>query len=59
MKRTEMTDAQKVEALQELLNDVIHSLTMAEYDIEDGEKAYAVTVLADDYFNQMLKIVHS
>jgi hypothetical protein len=55
---TEMTDAQKVEALQELLNNVIHSLNMTEYDIEDGAKAHEVTVLADAYFQQMLDIVH-
>jgi hypothetical protein len=56
---TEMTDAQKVEALQELLNNVIHSLNMTEYDIEDGTKAHEVTVLADGYFQQMLDIVHA
>lgn len=54
-----MTDAQKVEALSELLSNVIHSLEMTKYEIEDVSEAANVVRDADHYHQQMLNILHS
>jgi hypothetical protein len=54
-----MTDSQKVEALQELLSTVIHTLELTKYDIEDATESHNVVVKADDYFQQMINILHS
>lgn len=54
-----MSDSDKLLALQELMSEVIHSLEMTQYVIEDGTNAHEVTVLADAYFQQMLEIVHA
>jgi hypothetical protein len=54
-----MTDAQKVEALSELLDNVIHSLEMTKYEIEDVSEAANVVRDADHYHQQMLNILHS
>jgi hypothetical protein len=54
-----MTDSQKVEALQELLSNVIHTLELTKYDIDDPTESHNVVVKADDYFQQMLHILHS
>jgi hypothetical protein len=54
-----MTDSQKVEALQELLSNVIHTLELTKYDIDDATESHNVVVKADDYFQQMLNILHS
>ena len=35
-----MTDADKVFALTELMGDVIHTLEMKQYDIEDSQLSY-------------------
>ena len=35
-----MTNEQKVDALSELLSNVIHTLEMKEYDIEDPTLSY-------------------
>jgi hypothetical protein len=53
-----MTDSQKVEALQDLLGNVIHSLEMTQYNIDDADESYKVVLLADSYFDQMLKVLH-
>ena len=52
-----MDDAAKLIALESLLNDVIFSLEMTQYSIEDSHKAYKVVEQADDYFRQMLDIM--
>jgi uncharacterized circularly permuted ATP-grasp superfamily protein len=52
-------DAQRVAALQSLLSDVIHSLEMTQYDIDDATLSHEVVVKADNYFQQMLNIIHS
>jgi len=52
-----MDDAEKLIALESLLNDVIFSLEMTQYSIEDSHKAYKVVEQADDYFRQMLDIM--
>ena len=54
-----MTDAQKIEALTDLLSNVIHSLEMTQYDIEDMSEAANVIREADHYHQQMLDILHS
>lgn len=54
-----MTDEQKVEALSELLSNVIHSLEMTKYEIEDVSEAANVVRDADHYHQQMLNILHS
>jgi hypothetical protein len=54
-----MTDAQKIEALSELLSNVIHSLEMTKYEIDDVFEAANVIRDADNYYQQMLDILHS
>jgi len=54
-----MTDAQKVEALTDLLSSVIHSLEMTKYEIEDTFEAANVIRDADKYHQQMIDILHS
>ena len=54
-----MTDAQKVAALQSLLNDVIHTLNLKQYEIEDATQSHQCEVEADNYHQQMLNILHS
>ena len=54
-----MTDAQKVEALIDLCSNVIHSLEMTQYHIEDISEAASVIREANDYDQQMLDILHS
>ena len=54
-----MTDTQKIEALSDLLSNVIHSLEMTQYEIEDVTEAANVVREADHYHQQMLDILHS
>ena len=54
-----MTDAQKIDALTDLLSNVIHSLEMTKYEIEDVYEAANVIREADNYHQQMLNILHS
>lgn len=54
-----MTDAQKIEALTDLLSNVIFSLEMTQYEIEDVSEAANVVREADHYHQQMLDILHS
>jgi len=54
-----MTEAQKIEALTDLLSNVIHSLEMTKYEIEDVSEAANVIREADHYHQQMLDILHS
>ena len=53
-----MTDAQKLEALTDLLSNAIHSLEMTKYEIEDVSEAANVVREADHYHQQMLDILH-
>ena len=53
-----MTDAQKIEALTELLSNVIHSLEMTQYEIDDVSEAANVVREADNYHQQMLNILY-
>ena len=54
-----MTDQQKIDALTELLSNVIHSLEMTKYEIEDVSEAANVVRDADHYHQQMLNILNS
>jgi len=54
-----MTDAQQIEALIDLCSNVIHSLEMTKYEIEDVSEAANVIRDADHYHQQMLDILHS
>ena len=54
-----MSDAEKVLHLQALLEEVIHSLNMTQFDIEDGEISHSMEVLADTYHSQMCNILHA
>lgn len=54
-----MTDAQKIEALTELLDTVISALGMTHLVIDDESEASYVSRAADKYFLQMLDILNS
>jgi len=51
-----MTNEQKIAALTDLLSNVIHSLEMTKYEIEDVSEAANVIREADHYHQQMLNI---
>jgi hypothetical protein len=53
-----MTDAQKVEALTELLGNVIHTLEMKQYDIDDATLSHQCEVEADAYHQKMSDILY-
>ena len=53
-----MTNEQKIEALTDLLSNVIHSLEMTQYEIEDVSEASNVVRESDHYHQQMLDILH-
>lgn len=54
-----MTDAQKIDALIDLCSNVIHSLEMTKYHIDDISEAANVVLDANRYDQQMLDILHS
>ena len=54
-----MTNEQKIEALTDLLSNVIHSLEMTKYEIEDVSEAANVIREADHYHQQMMEILHN
>jgi hypothetical protein len=54
-----MTNEQKIDALTELLNDVMHTLNMKQYCIDDATQSHQCEVEADNYHQQMLNILHS
>lgn len=53
-----MTDKEKLFALTEILGDVIHTLEMKQYDIEDPDLSYECVIDADKFHQQMLDILH-
>jgi type VI protein secretion system component VasA len=53
-----MTDKQKVDALSELLGEVIHRLSMKAYEIEDPYVSHMCEVEADEFHQKMLKILY-
>ena len=54
-----MTDADKLFSLTEIMGDVIHTLEMKQYDIEDPQLSYACVVDADKFRQRMLDILYS
>ena len=53
-----MTDADKIDALTDLLSNVIHSLEMTKYEIEDVSEAANVVREANKFHQQMLNILY-
>jgi hypothetical protein len=54
-----MTDAQKVDALTDLLSSVIHRLDMKQYEIEDAHESHQCEVEANNYHQKMMDILHN
>ena len=54
-----MTNEQKIDALIDLCSNVIHSLEMTQYHIDDVSEAADVIREANHYDQQMLDILHS
>ena len=54
-----MTDKQKIEALTDLLSNVINTLEMKQYDIENPNLSHECVIEADKFHQQMLDILHS
>ncbi len=54
-----MTNEQKIDALVELLSNVMHTLNMKQYEIEDATQSHQCEVEADAYHQQMIDILHS
>lgn len=54
-----MTDADKLFALTEIMGDLIHTLEMKKYDIEDPQLSHECEVDADKFHQRMLDILHS
>jgi len=54
-----MTDADKVEALTNLLDNVIHALNMKQYEIEDATESHKCEVEADEYYQKMMDILYN
>lgn len=52
-----MTDTQKIEALTDLLSQVMFTLEMKQYDIEDPDKSHQCEVEADSYHEKMMEIL--
>ena len=53
-----MTDADKVFALTEIMGDLIHTLEMKQYDIEDPDLSYECVTDANKFHQRMLNILH-
>ena len=53
-----MTDADKVIYLTDLLTDVMHSLEMTKFQIEDNDEAQNVIRQADNYHQKMCDILY-
>jgi|LakMenEpi03Aug12_release.lakeMendotaPanAssembly.Ray.scaffolds.fasta_scaffold459856_2 hypothetical protein len=54
-----MSDADKVIYLESLLSEVIQTLEMTQYDIEDATESHNVVMKADKFYDQMLTILHA
>jgi hypothetical protein len=56
---TEMTDEDKLFALTEIMNDVIHTLEMKQYDIEDPQLSHECVTDADKFRQIVNDILYS
>ena len=54
-----MTETQKIEALTELLSDVMFTLHLKQYYIDDPTQSHQCEVEADQFHQQMIDILHS
>ena len=54
-----MNNEQKIDTLTDLLTEVIHSLNMKQYEIEDPTESYRCETQADNYHQKMCDILHS
>lgn len=54
-----MTDKEKLFALTEIMGDVIHTLEMKQYDIEDPDLSHECVIDADKFHQRMLDILNS
>ena len=54
-----MTNEQKIDALTNLLGEVIHTLDMKQYQIEDPFESHKCEVESDEYYHQMISILNS
>jgi hypothetical protein len=53
-----MTDADKLFALTELMGDVIHTLVMKQYYIEDPQLSHECVTDADKFHQRMINILY-
>ena len=53
-----MTDAEKLFALTEIMNDLIHTLEMKQYDIEDPQLSHECVTDADKFHQRMIDILY-
>jgi hypothetical protein len=53
-----MTNKQKIDALTELLGEVMHTLELKQYVIDDPTESYKCETEADEYHQQMINILH-
>lgn len=53
-----MTEEQKIEALVELLNEVMHTLNMKQYCIDDPTESHRCEVEADQFHQKMINILY-
>ncbi len=54
-----MTNEQKLDALVELLGDVIHTLNLKQYCIDDPTESDLCEVEADEFHAKMISILHN
>lgn len=53
-----MTEEQKIEALTDLLNEVMHTLNMKQYCIDDPTESHQCEVEADQFHQKMIDILY-
>ena len=54
-----MTDTEKIDSLVDLLNDVMHTLNLKQYEIDDPTASHLCEVQADQFHQQMIDILYS
>jgi hypothetical protein len=53
-----MTDTQKIDALVDLLGEVMHTLNMKQYHIDDATQSHQCEVEADEFHKKMIDILY-
>ena len=53
-----MTEEQKIDALVDLLNDVMHTLNLKQYHIDDPTESHQCEVQANQFYQQMIDILY-